>query len=271
MTTFQKVIKSLAIALAIALTIGIISGIMSGLYSLGKILGNSLKEDANQDYYVTEVNQSMMELDIDLNNTNLVIMRGDKLYFKTNNKNIIYSEKNEKLKISENSNWSFDYAYQELIIYVPENFEFENIKIKNGIGTTKIEELNSKNINFDFGAGQVNINNIKVMTKTNISTGAGAFKIENAILNNLKFDMGVGKTTIQGNIIGTSELNTGIGEVNISLTNRISEYQLKVNKGIGNITIDNKTVIDNETIGEGPNYIDLSGGIGSISINFENN
>ena len=109
------------------------------------------------------------------------------------------------------------------------------------------------------------------MTKTNISTGAGAFKIENAILNNLKFDMGVGKTTIQGNIIGTSELNTGIGEVNISLTNRISEYQLKVNKGIGNITIDNKTVIDNETIGEGPNYIDLSGGIGSISINFENN
>ena len=46
------------------------------------------------------------------------------------------------------------------------------------------------------------------------------------------------------------------------------EYRTKINKGLGNVTVDGKKVSDNEVVGNGENKIDIDGGIGEIKIDF---
>ena len=43
-------------------------------------------------------------------------------------------------------------------------------------------------------------------------------------------------------------------------------YKIKVNKGIGSITIDGKETIDGNEYGHGETYIDIDGGVGAIEI-----
>ncbi len=44
---------------------------------------------------------------------------------------------------------------------------------------------------------------------------------------------------------------------------------MKVDKGIGTIKIDGREIANQVIYGDGQNYIEVDGGIGSININFE--
>ena len=46
-------------------------------------------------------------------------------------------------------------------------------------------------------------------------------------------------------------------------------YQIKVDKGVGNATLDGKSIRDDSVYGDGQNRIDIDGGIGSVDIEFE--
>ena len=76
--------------------------------------------------------------------------------------------------------------------------------------------------------------------------------------------MGIGETIITAIISGSSNLDTGIGSLELNLIG--DDYKLKINKGIGKATIDDKEISDNEIVGNGANNISISGGIGEIKI-----
>ena len=61
-------------------------------------------------------------------------------------------------------------------------------------------------------------------------------------------------------------MNTGAG----ALLGIKDDYKIKVSKGIGEIRIDNNSIKDGEVIGNGNNFIDVSGGIGQINISYIN-
>ena len=92
--------------------------------------------------------------------------------------------------------------------------------------------------------------------------------IDNGNINNLDLDMGVGDVNISGILTGNNKIDTGIGALNLNLSNSSNNYTFKVEKGIGKVLIDNTKVEDNEVIGSGSNYIVLNGGIGDIKVNF---
>ena len=87
----------------------------------------------------------------------------------------------------------------------------------------------------------------------------------------MNFDIGVGTTEITTRITGTSEINTGVGKLELNLIGSIDDYKIKVNKGIGNVEINNKTAVDGEIVGTGSNYIDIDGGIGKVNVIFKEN
>ena len=76
--------------------------------------------------------------------------------------------------------------------------------------------------------------------------------------------MGIGETIITSFISGNSNLDTGIGNLELNLIG--DDYKLKINKGIGKVTIDNQEISDKEVVGNGSNNISISGGIGEIKI-----
>lgn len=273
MSIAQKIIKYLALAFAIFLIVTIFSGILTGIYTMSNILG--LKKESTES--ITEISTLELEeiddyayLDIEIKYSNFKIKLGKKFEVQTNNNNIEVNQKNNKLKIIEKqSNWFWRNSNEEeLIVYIPENIEFEKVNIETGAGRVNIEEIKAEKLKLNLGAGETIINNI-ISDNVDIDGGVGKFTIENGTINNLDFDLGIGETTINAKITGNNKIDTGIGSLKLNIDGNIEDYKFKVEKGIGNIKLNGKQVSNNEIIGNGENVIDIDGGIGEIIINFK--
>jgi len=273
MTTAQKIIKKLAIAFAIFLIITIISTTLGVLVALSGILG--LKKDIEENLN-TEMATNILEsnditaLYIDIAFTNLTIKTGDILIAETDNNNIKYIQEDNRLKIEEkNKKWFSNYEEKELILYLPQDIEFEKIKINTGAGKIEIETLKTEKLTFEVGAGETKIQNLIASKECEIEGGAGKLTIEEGIINDLDLDIGVGEVNLTSTLTGKNEINAGVGNLNIDLQGEKDSYKIQVDKGLGSIKINGKEISNGEIFGDGENYIEVDGGIGNIDIDFK--
>ena len=100
-----------------------------------------------------------------------------------------------------------------------------------------------------------------------IAGGAGKMDILSSSFNNLDLKLGVGEFNLSGVLTGNNEIESGIGNVNINLTNGLDSYRIRTEKGVGMIKIGEKEMSNNEIYGSGITNINIEGGIGNISIN----
>lgn len=269
MTTTQKIIKYFAIALAFGLIFGILSCIMFGLSQISSYF-------SDKDSYIQENlkemnidNKDVSVLDIDIKYANLVIKTGDALRAETNNKYITTSQKNNKLIIKEKKHNIFKNDKSELIVYIPEDFILDGVSIDAGAGKIEINDLSTKILEFDLGAGKTDITNLTVLGSAEIDGGAGEINIKNSSINNLDLDTGVGKCTLSSELIGKNEIDVGVGELDITLLRNKADYRIIAEKGIGSIKLDKEDIKSNQYYGTGENTIDISGGVGSINIKYK--
>lgn len=262
MNQTNKIIKYIAIAFAVFLIISIISGILSIFLFVGGIFSNDEIIDLKQ----LDINQNIENIDVDIKNTSITIKQSDIFKVETNNKYIEHKQNDNKLSIKERSHFWHNNK-TNLIIYIPSNI-LNNVEIDTGAGLVSIENLLANQLDLNLGAGKVEINNLEILNKTKIDGGAGEINIKNGIINNLDLDMGVGKVTIGAKILGNSEINAGVGELNLDLIGREDDYNINVEKGIGSIKLSGND-IKNGIYGNGNNKIDIDGGVGSINIKFD--
>lgn len=280
MTTAQKVIKYLAIAFAIFLIINIISGILWAIFGASFILGlhtwenDTIREHSvitNYEYSDVEtLNREIETLDIDIKFNSLIIKTGSEFKVEGDSNNIKCRQDNKTIHIEEtNHHWFQKNNSGEIIIYIPEDLEFDKVKISTGAGKIDIERLKAKRLSLEIGAGETNIKELEVKDKAEIDGGAGKVTILSGIINDLDLDMGVGKVELNAKLTGSTDIDAGIGELAININAPREDYKIRASKGIGAITID-KEGISNDTIyGNGENYIKIDGGIGSIRVNFK--
>ena len=95
--------------------------------------------------------------------------------------------------------------------------------------------------------------------------------INGGTLCNLALDMGVGELTLKSRIEGKSDLNYGIGEANLTLLGGREDYQIELDKGIGEARLEGENMRDDSVYGAGRNLIEIDGGIGEINIRFLGN
>lgn len=273
MTSAQKVIKYLAIAFACFLVVAIMTGILSGLYALSGVLGLRGDDDKMLSSEMTITNFESAEidtLDIEIAYSELTIKKADSLRVETNNNNIKFSQENKELRIKEKKHkWFSINERQELIVYIPEDLELEKVRIVTGAGKINIDNLKTERLAFELGAGEAEIKSLNVTKDCKIEGGAGKLTIVSGNINDLNLDMGVGETNLNTILTGKSEINAGVGNLNINLQNSKENYRIKTDKGIGNIRIDGKEISSGEVYGNGSNFIDVDGGIGNIEIDFE--
>lgn len=272
MSIGQKVIKYLAIAFAIALIVGIITTIVRVVSSIPLTL--KIGKNNNDSNNIIETssdfeNENVAFLDIDIAYSNLTIRKGEYLKVESSDKDIQCKQDEQKIIIKErNSNWFNNTKKEELIVYVPENLQFDKVNINTGVGKVNIEILNTKVLKMDLGAGETSIQNINITESAKIDTGAGKVNIKEAKINDLRCDLGIGATEISAKLLGNTRIGTGVGNLKLDVLGKKEEYETKVNKGLGNVTIDEEKISDNEVVGNGENKIDIDGGVGEIKINF---
>lgn len=290
MTTLQKVIKYLSIIFGIFLIFVIISSILGIGYTVNKILkpskydeikeeitnviddikdntnDNSNNEEPTKDIELTQ--EEFNNIKIDLTYSDLEINTGE-FKVETNSDNIVTKIKDKTLIIKEKNAWNIKFKNkQKVILHLPSNIELTEVEINNGSGKLYIASIIANNIDLDLGAGSTNIDNI-IASNADIDTSAGTLNIDNGIINNLDLDLGVGKTTINAKLTGKNKIDIGVGSFYLNVLDNISNYKLKLNKGIGMIKVNDEEIKNDTTIGTGDNIINISGGVGSINIDFK--
>ncbi len=265
MSQGQKVIKYCAIALAISLIVSIFSGIFYGVGMIGNLFGGD--SNNTQLTVIPTVDTKYDNLKIELKYSELVIEKGDNFYLESTNADMIdvnerngsfiVKEKNRKLFNSGNSN--------KVVLTIPENYNFNDVSIETGAGSVNVSDITADVLDLELGAGKVNISNLNILRETDIEGGVGKIDITNCIFDELSLSIGVGDTEIDGIFTGNTEIETGVGSVNIKLNDGIENYKFYVEKGIGSIHIDGESV-NNGNYGNGTKRFEVEGGIGSIKI-----
>lgn len=265
MTTFQKIIKYLAMAFAIFLSVSIISGICGALFTIANLFGaNTENEIVNHtietDFTSISVNLSAAELEIKM---------GDKFDVETNHKYLKCEEKDDILKISEIRKLFASHPRgMKVILTIPKDKIFDYVDIRAGAGTVTIDELSSNMLNIDLGAGELTAQILDASDKAEIDGGAGSVTISGGRLNNADIDMGVGELNLTSELSGKSSIDYGVGETNLVLIGEEDDYKIELDKGIGEAWLVGKKMSDDSIYGAGKSFIEIDGGIGELNIKF---
>ena len=276
MTTLQKVIKYLALAFAIFLTVSIVGGILSAVGLLGSLFSD---DDAEWGDVIGEtknytVSSEISDLNIQINAADFYIKEGNSFSVESNLKNLEVDEKNGCLTLKDLTkiklNGSNAYENAVLTIYVPAGMAFDNVNIKTGAGRFTVDSLSAATIGFELGAGDVTISKLIAEKSANIEGGAGRITISDGAIKNLDLEMGLGQLNLTSALTGDCNLDSGVGEMNVTLLGSKDDYELDIEKGIGNITVDGRNVTDFGSSGNGANEVDIHGGVGAINVRFNN-
>lgn len=273
MTTAQKVIKYIAIALAIFIIVNIASALLFGLNMFSNFLGltkedNSTNRNTSNDIVSNFEDSQIMSLKIDLAYANLTVKTGDQFKSETNSKKIECKRSGNQLLIREKGlDWFSKDNNRNIVVTIPKDTLLDNVKIEAGAGEIQIEELNTKNLNLQMGAGKLTAQNLKVTQKSRIEGGAGKVEILSGSINNLDLEMGVGTFKLASILQGSNKIEAGIGKLDLDLTDDLENYTIRVERGIGAVKINgNEVSSDRTTLGTGATNIKVEGGIGSIDI-----
>lgn len=175
MTTFQKIIKYLAMAFAIFLSISIITGICSALLTVTYFFSGNASDEMTHEYDITN---TITSLSVNISAAELEIKTGDNFNVETNHKYLKCEEKDDVLKISETRKLFASYPKgMKVILTIPEEIVFDYVDISTGAGSVTIDVLSSNILDIDIGAGELNVGRLDALYKSEIDGGVGELNI----------------------------------------------------------------------------------------------
>ena len=271
MTEAQKIIKYFALAFAIFLIVGIVAGIVGSLSFVTLMVTDNEPStvETYKEYSIGEVSK----LDIDIPASEFEIRVGESFTLTSNHDDLKINESSDTLKVIDTKRkFKFNETPHKVILTVPYDHEFEDVKIKTGAARMKIALLCTQELDFELGAGEVILEGVTVYEDTKLKGGAGALDISNCTFNDLDMKIGVGESNITAAILGESKIECSVGECNLNLIKDLkTDYTLKIEKGIGAVEVDDKYVEDGAVVGTGDNEIDIKCGVGAVEIDFVTN
>ena len=174
----------------------------------------------------------------------------------------VTGKNHNRVKIS-NDNGSLTIASSQKVrnrsveIFCPENLSFQKIKLQMGAGTIELDG--------DFKAEQMEVN-------------VGAGTIENSGSLDIKeadFTVGVGTADISELQVENLKGSCGMGDMELTLTGKATEYNYELKCGLGNLEVDDSletsiTSGNKQITNEGATKnIKLDCGMGNVQVEFE--
>ncbi len=258
----QRGVKIFAIVLAIILIIIIV-------YLLFQALSFFKESTKKTEYNNRDIHKNIKDIDIDLRTASLTIDTCSKFRIDTDNEFVKIEIIDNKLRIKEKKHNPLTRKDTDSINLCIKD-ELNSIDLDMGAGKLEINELNAKKAEFDLGAGSFSLDNLKITDKFELDGGAGSITINDSTIYNSDIELGIGVLTFNGKLLGNNRIEGGVGTSTLNINGSIDDYKFVIEKGIGKVTINDKTY-SSTTFGEGSNLISIETGVGNSTINFKNN
>lgn len=223
---------------------------------------------------------NIAKLDINVESGTLKIIRGgEKLDLNAENvpEGIYdYGTRDGKFVLKCKSRFSF-LNYSVLQLFTDKNIKpkfeltlpdkvFDEVTLKVGAGEIELDGLTADEIEIDVGAGSLSGSGVKALNELNCDIGAGEFVLTDCETSKLELDCGAGSATYKGTVTGGADIDCGVGELNITVYGSADMYNIKAEKGIGDLNIDR----GGAPAEKGSIPFKVDGGIGEINIKFVN-
>lgn len=268
MSTVQKLIKYLALAFAICLIVSIFSGILGAVGFITNLnVGGKSSDAVAENVTAYPVDGDVTELQIVINAAKLTVKQGDAFCVESNLKHISVTNDSGILRIRENNSVQLR-ADAVVTLTVPAGTVFAKAEITTGAGKVDMDVLSADVLDLELGAGSAQIGTLNAAKESQIEGGTGRIVIENGALHDLDMEMGVGRMELTSALTGRCSLDLGVGETKLTLLGAKEDYTVYAEKGLGNCTVDGVSVSDETTVGNGPNAVDIEGGVGAVKVNF---
>lgn len=214
---------------AIAFAIFLIVGIFTGIsYAVVGIFTATemIGDNSTVDSKCENAEERCLQINLSISPLN--IRKGEEFKVETKNDKVEVKEDGKSIIISEKGRHLFEsYQDRDVTVYIPEDTEFEKVAVSGGVSSIYVESLRAKNLEMSLGIGETKID---------------AIEIEDA------------------------KISTGIGKLSVNLMSKAEDYEINVSKGIGDITLNDKSIPDHSVEGSGSRKLTISGGIGSVQI-----
>lgn len=271
----QTIIKSVATGLGLFLAAIIIFSIVTVISSIfGIIPFFSGNEQYNTTSVITEID-SFNSIDADIDYGTIYVKNGDTYKIEAINvsNNFKYKVKNNELVIDyakKNSFLNTKNNNSKIIITIPKEANCDNYDFEIGASKLYISDLEIANLKLTIGAGDANVINLKITEDFKLKVGAGNVKIKDANINTMDVDIGAGNADITSILKGITKIDCGVGNVDLNILGYKELYEIRKDKGIGNITEKESLNYDQDKIYIPENKInlDVKTGVGNININF---
>jgi len=218
--------------------------------------------------YTYEVASDIHALDIRVGAADFTIKYANTTAVVSNLKYLSISEKDGVLTVVDEKTVGVTYKDPILILYIPVDTVYERIDLSVGAAKLTADTLAADRIKLQLGAGDVSISDIHAKSGADILGGAGRIIIR-GVMNNLELEMGAGELNLEAALLGDSHLSLGVGESNLILIGNRDDYAVEIEKGIGSVTVDGKSVADFGSSGTGKNCVQIKGGVGAINLSFQ--
>lgn len=281
MRSTNKVAKYVAIALGLILAIFIISVIVKTTLGIFGAFGHFGKNAASSSVTNKEFSQEfngVTSLDLDYSAGYLEIQKGDVFRIEGYNlpNNFTVEQKNDTLKIKDSIkdpinflNTLSDSQKPHLTVTIPEGTAFKEVDLDFGASDTRIDTLKTGRLKVDMGLGRVEMKSITA-DNAKFNNGAGEVVLSDMKINDMDMECGVAKVSFEGSLTGKNKIEGGVGETTLAINGKTSDFDIKGEPGIGELTVDGSRYTEDRFRNSGaPNSLDISGGVGSLRITFE--
>ena len=263
------------------LAIFIISVIVKTTLGIFGAFGHFGKNAASSSVTNKEFSQEfngVTSLDLDYSAGYLEIQKGDVFRIEGYNlpNNFTVEQKNDTLKIKDSIkdpinflNTLSDSQKPHLTVTIPEGTAFKEVDLDFGASDTRIDTLKTGRLKVDMGVGRVEMKSITA-DNAKFNNGAGEVVLSDMKINDMDMECGVGKVSFEGSLTGKNKIEGGVGETTLAINGKASDFDIKGEPGIGELTVDGSRYTEDRFRNSGaPNSLDISGGVGSLRITFE--
>lgn len=124
-----------------------------------------------------------------------------------------------------------------VILYLPQDYEFDQVEIDMGAGELEFDRLNAKEASLEVGAGRILLGSAKAQ-ELKAEVGAGQIEFKDMAVGKLDVEVGMGEFLAQGAVSGDVEVDCSMGNVEIELEGRKEDFNYQLEGAMGSIQLD---------------------------------
>ncbi len=218
------------------------AAIKEGNYSWG--IGTDWGEE--EIFRVDDRNIEKLEVEVGIGELSIESYSGDTYEVSYPEKYVKCSQEGNRLHIKSKKkfHWLFfsfgEKGNPKITVRVPEGSRLKEAVVSTGASKAEIKHLEAETIYLDTGAGELRANALIGKKEVTVDAGVGETHIENLQAGEAELSVGVGELYVGGSVSGDISADCGVGEINLELDNRETDFNYDISCGVGEISINGK-------------------------------